>query len=359
MNNDLKIGIGKDWAGWHNKFAQKLDGYITEGYPISFEIINLDSSKWLKIVDSFDFILWNPSYMGVSPASHMKEKIYYLQNILHKNVMPNFNTVWHFESKVAQNYLFTYHGINIPKTVVSFDYEDAVSEIDSFHFPVVMKKSEGAASYNVKLIKNKKTLLNYFEKTFCDQFWGKTRPGTNRFLFLIKNFWHRWFVSWVLWKHANLDGGEGVAYWQEFIPGNDADVRITVIGDRFAYGFWRNNRPNDFRASGSGLIDYQKIVPQELIKYCMSINQKLEFDSMCYDILFTKDSFVITEMSYNYVDKALFASPGYYFRKADDELVFISGHIWPQSLWINWLLIKTKLIALDTILKANNGRDNQ
>ena len=42
---------------------------------------------------------------------------------------------------------------------------------------------------------------------------------------------------------------------QEFLPGNGFDTRITVIGNR-AFGFRRFNRPDDFRASGSGRIDW-------------------------------------------------------------------------------------------------------
>ena len=120
--------------------------------------------------------------------------------------------------------MFTHYAIKIPKTVVSFDYDDAINEMNSFQFPIVLKKSDGAASYNVKLIKNKQKLEKYFEKTFCDQFWGKARPGTTKIDFFFKHFWKRWFLYWMLWKHANHDGGEGAAYWQEFIPGNESDL---------------------------------------------------------------------------------------------------------------------------------------
>lgn len=44
-------------------------------------------------------------------------------------------------------------------------------------------------------------------------------------------------------------------YFQDFIPGNDFDTRVTIIGDR-AFGFTRNVRPGDFRASGSGNVGY-------------------------------------------------------------------------------------------------------
>jgi hypothetical protein len=123
----------------------------------------------------------------------------------------------------------------------------------------------------------------------------------------------------------------GIIYWQKFIPGNSADLRITVIGDCYAYGAWRNNRPNDFRASGSGRGDFVKDVPQE-------INRRLNFDSMAYDILFDQDRFYITEMSYAYVDSFLYNCRGYYKVNDDGSLRFVEGHVWPQDLWIEWAL---------------------
>ena len=101
-------------------------------------------------------------------------------------------------------------------------------------------------------------------------------------------------------------------YWQQFIPGNEANLRITVIGDRFAYAFWRNDRVNDFRASGSGRIDFQRPVPEGPLRYCMELNRRLNFDSMAYDVLFEGDRFLVSEMSYAYVDSVLHDAPGHY-----------------------------------------------
>jgi hypothetical protein len=62
---------------------------------------------------------------------------------------------------------------------------------------------------------------------------------------------------------------------------------------------------------------------------------------MCYDILFTQDSFVINEMSYSYIDKALYNAPGYYEVSWDGALTFQDHHTWPEELWIKWILLKT------------------
>ena len=342
----MKIAICKDWAGWHEKFAQALNDYKSQGIEISYSVLNMDCVDWQEKIASYDTIVWNPHYMGIRLASHYKEKIYFMQYILNKLVFPGFGTIWHFESKVAESYLFDHYGIKTPKTFVSFDYIEACQEIKSTDFPIVFKRSEGASSQNVRLFRNKKQLKWALEEIFCDQLWGKVRPGTTKSQFILGNFTKQWFWFWILRKSGFGHGDDGVVYWQEFIPDNRADLRITVVGDRFAYGFWRNNRPNDFRASGSGLIDYEREVPKELIQYCLKINKELNFDSMCYDILFTKDSFVINEMSYSYIDRAIFNAPGYYEKLSDDTIEFRNGHYWPEELWVKWVLLKTGYLQL-------------
>jgi hypothetical protein len=132
----------------------------------------------------------------------------------------------------------------------------------------------------------------------------------------------------------------GYVYMQDFIPGNMADLRITLIGDRFAFGFWRNNRPGDFRASGSGRIVYDRPIPEDVIRYCMRISKKLNFDSMAYDIIFQNEKFFITEISFSYVPKYIFNLNGYYQMNNSGNLVFHSEHTWPMELWAKWALIR-------------------
>ena len=123
---------------------------------------------------------------------------------------------------------------------------------------------------------------------------------------------------------------------------NDADLRITVIGDRFAYGFWRKNRRGDFRASGGGRIDFERPIPEEPLRYCLEFNRRMDFDSMAYDILFRDGAFVICEISFGYLDIVPYNSPGYYNLQTDGKLEFVAEHKWPESLWAQWALIRAE-----------------
>src|SRR5699024_1525118 len=133
-----------------------------------------------------------------------------------------------------------------------------------------------AGGTNVKLINSKKKILSQVNKDFF----------YNRIINMImRNS-----------KRENF----GSSYIQKFIEGNSADLRINIIGDKYGVGYWRKNRKNDFRASGSGNIDYVRSIPTEILEYCLNISKTNKFDSMAYDILFTNNNFVVVEMSYGF-----------------------------------------------------------
>ena len=304
-------------------------------------LVNMDRSDWLSQIGDASLVLWKPPYMGHEFAGYVKEKVYLLERFYGKIVVPNFSTVWHFESKVAQSYLFDLLNVKTPDTIVSFDYTEAKEIAERSSFPVVRKKPAGAGSVNVKAIRSLKDLRRDMENTFSFSLWDRSLEEKNRFKRIAGGLRHRWFWNLALRKlfHSQLFG---VVYWQEFIPGNDSDLRITVIGDRFATGFWRRNRPGDFRASGSGNIDYDTPLPEEALRCCLDISRRLDFDSMAYDILYREGKPVISEMSYGYSDIAVHRVSGYSVLEPEGNLSFVSGNTWPQELWVEWAMIRAE-----------------
>lgn len=345
-HTSLRIAIGRDHLRWHEKFASALNRKVEVGCPVQFEVIDLDRHDWVDLVKPFDLVIWKPTFLSVEPASYFKEKIYFMEKFLHKSVVPNFDTVWHYDSKIAQSYIFNICRINSPATFVSFDYRDAMEQAQTFEMPVVWKKSWGAGSRNVRLFDDKKKMMQEISQVFFQSIWDEGRqkyPSAWRHAFA--QFTRPWLWKKVFQKirgYSSHAERHGVVYWQKFIPGNSADLRITVIGDQYAYGAWRHNRPNDFRASGSGRGDFTSEVPLEALKYCLEINHRLNFDSMAYDIIFDKDRFYITEMSYAYVDSFLHQCRGHYTAEDNGSLSFIEGHTWPQELWIEWALRRVR-----------------
>jgi glutathione synthase/RimK-type ligase-like ATP-grasp enzyme len=338
MSKPVSIAIGLSGTPWDDRFAEALDEKRAAGYPLNYAQLDLDRHDWLALLRPYDVVIWKSPNMGVTRSQHFKEKVYVLEKHCGKLVVPNVDSMWHFESKVAQSHLFAAEDIPTPATTVTFSWQDAEQALAASRFPLVFKKGEGAASTNVRLVKSRRAAMRLWAKAFSSQIYRAARLQGRRWHHIaLHSFWKQWFWEWF---GHRLRGSESVGYlyWQEFLDANAADLRITVIGDRYAYGFWRNNRPNDFRASGSGRIDFERAIPADCVRACMAISRRLNFDSMAYDILFKDGQFVIGEISYGYVDWAPQHAAGHYELCSDAGMKFVTGHVWPQTLWVDWAL---------------------
>ena len=120
----------------------------------------------------------------------------------------------------------------------------------------------------------------------------------------------------------------GYIYFQDFIPNNQFDTRVTIIGNR-AFAYTRNVRPDDFRASGSGdvVYDIQRIHPQ-CVLIAFEVTRKVGSQSMAFDfVLAANQQPMLVEVSYCYIPKLVYRCPGHW----DDQLTWHQGHMWPQD----------------------------
>jgi hypothetical protein len=120
----------------------------------------------------------------------------------------------------------------------------------------------------------------------------------------------------------------GYVYFQDFMPANTFDTRVTVIGNR-AFAFRRNVRPGDFRASGSGDLchDPGRIHPG-CVEIAFSVARRIRSQSAAFDFVFDPDQRPrIVEVSYCYVAKFIYQCPGHW----DESLHWHDGPMWPQD----------------------------
>src|SRR5512135_3465915 len=103
----IKVGVVSDAQGWHEKFCDALEEKRKEGMQLSWEILRFEDQEWVKSAEQCDVILWNPGYMGPGIAALFKERIFFIQEHLGKRVVPSFQTIWHYESKITQSFLFS------------------------------------------------------------------------------------------------------------------------------------------------------------------------------------------------------------------------------------------------------------
>lgn len=251
---------------------------------------------------------------------------------------PNMSTGWHYDDKVKQYHLLRSLGFPITESWIFYNKWSALEWVEKASYPVVFKLRGGAGSQNVLLVKTSRQARRLVKQMFGKGIYPEhfISHGALRFRHfnpyreihhLCGNL-YRWSKGldpspfWQVQKNYVL--------FQRFLPGNAWDTRVTVIGDR-AFAFRRLVRKNDFRASGSGRIDYDiSHIDPRCVEIALNISRQMGFQSMAYDFLYDEDEkkFQFCEISYTYVSQAVYHCPGYW----DRNLKWHEGHYWPEYL---------------------------
>ena len=313
----MKIAIHKSSWG----FAPEWIAYC-ERNKIPFKIVNCYDSNIIDQLQDCDILLWHHHHSSAKDVLFAKGLLFALQQA-GKKVFPDFNTGWHFDDKVGQKYLLEAIAAPMVKTDIFYDKGSAFDYIQKTSFPKVFKLRGGAGSANVKLIKSAGQARRMIQKAFDVGFpaydrWGNwkeswvsfKRNPSSQIIELLKST-RRLFVST---KFARVNGREtGYVLFQEFIPNNTYDIRVVVIGDR-AFGLKRLVRKNDFRASGSGFIEYNKeLIDERCVSIAFVVTKRLKAQCVAYDFVFdSTNKPLIVEINYGYAHEAYFKCPGYW-----------------------------------------------
>src|SRR5690606_24051697 len=79
---------------------------------------------------------------------------------------------------------------------------------------------------------------------------------------------------------------KGYVYLQKFLPDNNFDTRIIVAGNK-AFGIRRFNRKNDFRASGSGKIDFAaNQIDTHMVEIAFKVTEDLKAQCLAFDFVY-------------------------------------------------------------------------
>jgi len=280
--------------------------------------------------------MWHHHHGNYKDVLFAKQLTYSLE-LSGKIVFPDFNTVWHFDDKVGQKYLLESIGAPLVNSYVYYTEKEAIDWINTTTFPKVFKLRGGAGSSNVKLINRKKDAVRLAHKAFNRGFPQFDRTGYikekyEKCLLGKVSFWDVCKSTIYLFinsEFAKMHGNEkGYLYFQDYIPYNAFDIRVIVVGDK-AFALKRMTRKNDFRASGSGMILYNKIeIDERCIQIAFDVNKKLKSQSIAYDFVFDMENNpLILELSYGYDVKAYDSCPGYW----DTDLQWHNGNFNPQS----------------------------
>ena len=338
------IGIHPDKNGTES-FS---DGWASalQARGIKIRWLDLLAPDALEQARGCDGVMWRYIHFP-SQKQIANVVLYMIENQLGIPVFPDINTRWHYDDKVAQSYLLKSLDAPIPQTWVFWRERDALEWAETASYPVIFKLASGAGSSNVIRVLNKHKAIRLISRMFRHGVFPMTMneyqrggfPKTFRQLMLIGKRALQ-SVPFVLSRdYPQLDSvfwqpERDYIYFQEFLSGNDFDTRVNIIGER-AFAFRRMNRPDDFRASGSGRIDYDRErVDLRCVELAYKVSKKAQFGSMSYDFLI-KDGFpAICEMSYTFMAEAVYKCPGHW----DSNGSWQEGQMHPEEAQVDEFL---------------------
>lgn len=304
---------------------------------ISYKVVNCLDSDIIKHLSSSGALLWHWNH-GDPREQLVARHVIMGAEAMGIKVFPSVSTCWHFDDKIAQKYLLEAIGAPLVPTYVFYDLEEALYWIDRVSFPKVFKLRKGAGSSNVKLVHSASEARAVIERAFSLGFYAVPRYGRDALIRyrIAKKRGDLWSaikripktLATIRNSKRMMGREKGYVYFQDFIPHNNFDTRVTVIGDR-AFAFTRNVRPGDFRASGSGdCIHDTGRINLKCVEIAFDVTRKVGSQSMAFDfVVGEQQQPLILEVSYAYLPQAVHSCPGYW----DGKLNWYKGHFWPQD----------------------------
>lgn len=331
----MKIGIQNNPRG----FAKKWIEYCNE-QNINYKLIDVYSSDAIAQLKDCDAFMWHTDHLSRKDYQVAKRLLTAVEHS-GKICFPSIYENWHYDDKVAQKYLLEAIDAPLIPSYVFYDEQEALDWAAHTSWPKVFKLTGGAGSSNVRLIHSEKEAQKIIHrafrrgfiafdqrKYFLEETFSKYRKHKSLWR-LLKSFRHLLKPlnkNWV--NHIEKD----YVYFQEFMPNNDYDLRLVVVNQERIFGLKRYNRVGDFKASGSGNMDYlNNNVDKSILKLALEVAKRLKMNSVAYDIVFDKDQKpVIIEITYAYSTSAYEKCPGYW----DSDFDWHDGEIGNYSAWM-------------------------
>jgi glutathione synthase/RimK-type ligase-like ATP-grasp enzyme len=326
-----------------NSFSERWIAYCKlQGIP--YKVVNCLDSDIIQQLSSSDVLLWHWHH-GDPRDQLIARHVVRAAEVMGIKVFPSTSSCWHYDDKIAQKYLLEAIGAPLVPTYLFYNLKEALHWIDRTTFPKVFKLRRGAGSSNVKLVRTTAEARVLANRAFSSGFspvphYGhdalkryKAAQRRGDLLNVVRRIPQ--VLARIRGARRMMGNEKGYAYFQDFIPGNSFDTRVTVIGDR-AFAFTRNNRAGDFRASASGDIVYDaQRINLKCVEIAFDVTRKIDSQSLAFDFVSGENQRpLILEISYAFgsrrtihIGEAVYSCPGHW----DTKLNWREGHVWPQD----------------------------
>src|SRR3989338_6853700 len=224
-------------------------------------------------------------------------------------LIPNFHYFRAHHNKVFMELLRDILQINEVKNIVTKGFgtfeEYFKSRLSKTTDPMVLKPGLGTRSFRVKLLDTFSKKEKYPYKI------SRTFTFNNLKLLISKIKTGKPFTP--------MSNNRRKFIIQNFVPDLSGDYRILAYGDKY-YVVFRGNRDNDFRASGSGKLNFEVKLPGGLLDYAKRIYTQFDTPFMSLDIGYKNGEFYLFEFQCLCLGQYTLEKSKFYYRQTSDGL---------------------------------------
>ncbi|MFW5803900.1 MAG: hypothetical protein ACOCWG_01560 [bacterium] len=223
------------------------------------------------------------------------------------NLLPPYKFLHATNNKVFMEILRTTIPKELSGNVNSFvfgSYEEFINNLPQIEYPVIIKEPAGAKSEGVFLARNIEQAKNIIKKISNTHNWKEDIKDWLR----AKK--HKGYIKESRYRNKFV--------FQEFVPGLEHDYKV-LIYDKKYYVLKRNNRPKDFRASGSGLFEFTEDIPFEILNYAEKLFNYFQVPNLSLDIAFHNNQCYLLEFQAVFFGSTTLVKSPFYLVKENNE----------------------------------------
>lgn len=185
-------------------------------------------------------------------------------------IVPDINLFLAHENKVFQELEKKRMKISSPKSLIIGTLEEGIALSRDLKYPFVAKTSFGFSSKGVSKINNRKETIKFLKRNMI-------RYDGNSINYKLIHFLRK-----LKFRNA-YPVKTGKIIFQEMIEDLNSDWKVLIFYDR-VFTLKRYTKKGDFKASGSGLFDFDAEPSKLLLDFAISVRELLETPFASLDI---------------------------------------------------------------------------
>jgi glutathione synthase/RimK-type ligase-like ATP-grasp enzyme len=274
-----------------------------QGYDVKiekFSDVNFRSEKYNN-----SFVLYQSSEDPDLRYKDYIEDVLIGLELIGAVLIPDFYKFRAHHNKIFMEILRDVGGCNLIQNITSKKYgtlEELAEHIDDIVLPAVVKQGAGSRSCGISLCNSTNEVLDFAKRISRS--------------FSLTNFYRFIGGIWSGKGYKPISNFRKKFVVQNFIDSLSYDYKILVYMNKF-YVLQRQNRRDDFRASGSGKLSFPEELPGGLLDYVESIFTFFNAPFGSFDVAVKDNEFYLLEFQFLSFGQYALEKSTFFFRKND------------------------------------------